>query len=179
MPPTMMAEYVALLHGMHMAKACGATSVMIYGDSILVMQQIMKQYDACNENMIAYNDMYNLLKGTILVMQQIMKQYDACNENKNMIAYNDMYNLLKGTFDGCELNHVGRASNEEADTLENNRSTQETIPDGVCLEQIHECSIKVKPPASTQQPTTHSGLRPSHLQQKASKIFLKFQHKCY
>ena len=36
------AEYEALLHGMRMAKACGATRLMIYGDSNLVMQQTMK-----------------------------------------------------------------------------------------------------------------------------------------
>ena len=32
------AEYVGLLHGMRMAKACGATRLMIYGDSNLVVQ---------------------------------------------------------------------------------------------------------------------------------------------
>ena len=32
------AEYEALLHGMRMAKACGATRLMIYGDSNLVVQ---------------------------------------------------------------------------------------------------------------------------------------------
>ena len=33
------AEYEALLHGMRMAKACGATRLLIYGDSNLVIQQ--------------------------------------------------------------------------------------------------------------------------------------------
>jgi len=36
------AEYAALLHSMRMAKACGATRLMIYGDSNLVVQQTMK-----------------------------------------------------------------------------------------------------------------------------------------
>ena len=31
-------EYEALLHGMRMAKACGATRLIIYGDSNLVVQ---------------------------------------------------------------------------------------------------------------------------------------------
>ena len=37
------AEYEALLHGMRMAKNCGATHLMIYGDSNLVVQQTMKE----------------------------------------------------------------------------------------------------------------------------------------
>ena len=40
------AEYEALLHGMRMAKTCGATRLMIYGDSNLVVQQTMKECDA-------------------------------------------------------------------------------------------------------------------------------------
>jgi ribonuclease HI len=35
------AEYKALLHGMKMAKACGATRLKIYGDSNLIVQQVM------------------------------------------------------------------------------------------------------------------------------------------
>ena len=40
------AEYEALLHGMRMAKACGATRLKIFGDSNLVAQQVMNQCDA-------------------------------------------------------------------------------------------------------------------------------------
>jgi ribonuclease HI len=32
------AEYEAILHGMHMAKACGATRIKIHGDSNLIAQ---------------------------------------------------------------------------------------------------------------------------------------------
>ena len=39
------AEYEALLHGMRMAQACGATRLQIYGDSQLVVQQTMKRCD--------------------------------------------------------------------------------------------------------------------------------------
>ena len=51
------AEYEALLHGMRMAKACGCTRLMIYGDSNLVVQQTMKTCDATTENMIAYREL--------------------------------------------------------------------------------------------------------------------------
>src|SRR5664279_4767646 len=113
------AEYEALLHGMRMSKACGATRLMIYGDSNLVVQQTMKECDAISEN---------------------------------MIAYRNMYNLLEGSFDGCELCHVGRASNEEADKLTNIGSTRAPIPPGVFLEAIDQRSIKVKKPVCSDKP---------------------------
>ena len=46
-----------------------------------------------------------------------MNLCDAVNDN--MAAYRDLYNLLEGSFDGCEICHIGRASNEEADQLAN------------------------------------------------------------
>ena len=113
------AEYEALLHGMRMAKACGATRLMIYGDSNLVVQQTMKLCDAVNDN---------------------------------MAAYRDLYNTLDGEFDGCELSHIGRASNEEADTLANIGSTRALVPAGVFLEQINERSIKIKVPKTPAKP---------------------------
>jgi ribonuclease HI len=58
------AEYKALLHGMRMAKACGATCLKIFGDSNLVVQQVMNQCDALSDNMAAYQDMYYNLEGT-------------------------------------------------------------------------------------------------------------------
>jgi hypothetical protein len=87
-----------------------------------------------------------------------MKQCDVVNEN--MIVYPDMYNLLEDSFDGCELNHIGRASNEEADALVNIGYKREPIPDGVFMEEIQEQFIKLKPPALTQQLTIHSRAAP-------------------
>ena len=57
------AEYEALLHGMHMAKACGATRLSIYDDSNLVVQQAMSDCDAVADNMMAYQKLYNQLEG--------------------------------------------------------------------------------------------------------------------
>jgi hypothetical protein len=59
-----------------------------------------------------------------------------------MTAYRDLYNLLEGEFDGCELSHIGRGSNEEADTLANIGSTRSPIPPGMFLEQIDHRSTK-------------------------------------
>ena len=47
-----------------MAKACGATRLEIYGDSNLVVQQMMNLCDAISDNMIAYREMYNTLEAS-------------------------------------------------------------------------------------------------------------------
>jgi ribonuclease HI len=80
------AEYEALIHGMKMAKVCGATRIEIFGDSQLVAQQVMNQCDAVNDS---------------------------------MVAYKEVYNELEKLFDGCEINHISRLSNDEADVLAN------------------------------------------------------------
>jgi hypothetical protein len=106
------AEYEAVLHGMRMAKAYGATRIKIHGDSNLIAQQVMKECDA------------------------------TC---ANMIAYRAMYDKLEGDFEGCEVTHIGRESNEEADNLANIGSTCLPILPGVFFEEIFERSIKIKP----------------------------------
>jgi hypothetical protein len=58
------AEYEALLHGMKMAKACGATGLKIFGDSNLIVQQVMNQCNAISDNMTAYRNLYYYLEGT-------------------------------------------------------------------------------------------------------------------
>jgi ribonuclease HI len=58
------AEYEALLHGMKMANACGATRLKIFGDSNLVVQQLMNKCNAISDNMIAYINLYYYLEGT-------------------------------------------------------------------------------------------------------------------
>jgi ribonuclease HI len=102
-------EYEALLHGMKMAKDCGATRLKIFGDSNLIVQQVMNKCDAISDN---------------------------------MTAYRNLYYYLEGTFDGCEVSHVSRASNEEADNLANIGSQCLPVPQGVFWEEIIERSIK-------------------------------------
>src|SRR3954471_3806546 len=65
------AEYEALLHGMRMAKTCGATRLVIYGDSNLVVQQAMRDCDADADIMAAYHKLYNTLEGS----------FDGCELN--------------------------------------------------------------------------------------------------
>jgi hypothetical protein len=102
-------EYEVLLHGMRMAKACGATRLKIFGDSILVVQQVMNRCDAVSDN---------------------------------MTVYRNLYYYVEGTFDGCEVSHVSRSSNEEADNLANIGSQCLPVPHKVFWEEIIEWSIK-------------------------------------
>jgi hypothetical protein len=118
------AEYEALLHGMKMAKACGATRLKIFGDSNLVVQQVMNKCDAISDN---------------------------------MTAYRNLYYYLEGTFDGCEVSHVSRASNEEADNLANIGSQCLPVPQGVFWEKIVERSIKNSKTSTTEGQATCSG----------------------
>jgi ribonuclease HI len=103
------AEYDALLHGMKMAKACGATQLKIFGDLNLVIQQVMNKCDAISDN---------------------------------LTAYRNLYYYLEGTFDGCEVSHISRASNKEADNLANIRSQCLPVLKVVFWEEIIERSIK-------------------------------------
>jgi hypothetical protein len=69
-----------------------------------------------------------------------------------MIAYHQLYQNMEAKFEGCELKHIGRASNEEADALANIGSMCSPIPDGVFYEVITQRSIKEKasaPPKSS------------------------------
>src|SRR3954464_5138126 len=109
---------------MRMAKVCGATRLVIYGDSNLVIQQMMNECDA---------------------------------HSANMIAYHKLYNSLEEDFNGCELRHVGRESNEEADSLANISSTCSRVPPGVFLEQIYVPSIKRKFLRGSPEEAEHSG----------------------
>jgi ribonuclease HI len=116
------AKYEALLHGMKMAKACKATRLKIFGDSNLVVQQVMDRCDAISDN---------------------------------MMAYRNLYYYLEGTFDGCEVLHVSRARNEEADNLANIGSQCLPIPPGVFWEEIIERSIKSSKSSTLGEPSQH------------------------
>jgi len=54
-----------------MAKTCGATRLVIYGNSNLVVQQAMKYFNAVADNMAAYQKLYNTLEGS----------FDGCELN--------------------------------------------------------------------------------------------------
>jgi hypothetical protein len=88
-----------------------------------------------------------------LVVQQVMNKCDAISDN--MTAYRNLYYYLEGTFDRCEVSHISRASNEEADNLANIRSQCLPIPQGVFWEEIIERSIKNNKTSTTEEQARH------------------------
>lgn len=85
------AEYEALIHGMKMAKACGATHLKIFGDSQLVAQQVMNKCNTINDSMIAYKEVYNELK----------KLFDGCEVNHISRLNNDEDDVLANIGSQC------------------------------------------------------------------------------
>jgi hypothetical protein len=82
-----------------------------------------------------------------------MNKCDAISDN--MIAYKNLYYYLEGTFDGCEVSHISRASNEEADNLANIGSQYLPVPQGVFWEDIIERSIKSNKTLTTEEQGQH------------------------
>jgi hypothetical protein len=115
-------EYEALLHGMKMAKACGVTRLKIFGDSNLIVPQVMNRCDAISDN---------------------------------MTAYRNLYYYQEGMFDGCEVLHVSRVSNKEANNLANIGSQCLPIPQGAFWEEIIERSIKNNKTSTTEEQAQH------------------------
>ena len=104
-----------------LSTACGATRLIIYGDSNLIVQQTMKDCKAVADN---------------------------------VLEYQKLDNILDGDFDICELNHVSRANNTEADGLAIIGSTPGLVPPGVFLESIGRRSIKPAKPLKPPPPIT-------------------------
>ena len=48
------AEYEALLHGLRLAVSLGIKRLLVYGDSLLVVQQVNKKWDVNKDTMDAY-----------------------------------------------------------------------------------------------------------------------------
>jgi hypothetical protein len=82
-----------------------------------------------------------------------MNKCDAISDN--MTAYKNLYYYLEGTFDGCEVSHVSRASNDEADNLANIGSQCLPVPQGVFWEEIIERSIKSNKVSTTCEQVQH------------------------
>jgi ribonuclease HI len=85
------AEYEALLHGMKMAKAYRATRLKIFGDSNLVVQQVMNKCDTISNNMTAYRNLYYYLEGT----------FDGCKVSHGSRASNEEADNLANIESRC------------------------------------------------------------------------------
>jgi ribonuclease HI len=118
----------------------------------------MRMAKACGTTCIKIHGDLNL------IAQQVMKECDVTCAN--MIVYRAMYDKLEGNFEGCEVTHIGRESNEEADNLANIGSKCLPIPPGVFFEEIFERSVKIKlatidPALATCSGANHTGDAPA------------------
>jgi ribonuclease HI len=52
--PNNEAEYEALLHGLRLVVSLGIKRLLVYGDSVLVVQQVNKEWDVNKDTMDAY-----------------------------------------------------------------------------------------------------------------------------
>jgi ribonuclease HI len=93
-----------------------------------------------------------IFRDSNLVVQQVMNRCDTINDN--MMAYKNLYHYLEGTFNGCEVSHISKNSNKEANNLANIGSQCLPVPSGVFWEEIVESSIK-----SVKSSTTAAGSR--------------------
>jgi hypothetical protein len=59
------AEYEALLYGLHMAISLGVRRLMVYGDSDLVVNQVMKEWDVRSPAMMAYCNVVRKLEKSL------------------------------------------------------------------------------------------------------------------
>jgi hypothetical protein len=82
-----------------------------------------------------------------------MNHCDAISDN--MMAYRNLYYYWEGTFNGCEVSHIIRVSNKEADNLANIGSQCLPVPPGVFWEEIIERSIKGGKISSSGEPSQH------------------------
>jgi ribonuclease HI len=107
----------------------------------------MKMAKACRETRLKIFGISNL------VVQQVMNKCDAISDN--MTAYKNLYNYLEGTFNGCEVSHVSRASNKEADNLANIRSQCLPVSQGDFWEEVIERSIKSNKTSAIEEQGQH------------------------
>jgi ribonuclease HI len=84
-------EYEALIHGLKMAKACEANRLKIFGDSNLVVQQVMNRCDAISDNMTAYRNLYYYVEGT----------FDGCEVSNVSRASNEEADNLANIGSQC------------------------------------------------------------------------------
>jgi ribonuclease HI len=154
-PPDMFSSWTMYFDGSKRAHGAGAGVILVSpkGDRMRYVLQLNfskasnneAEYDALLHDMrmvkACGSTRLTIYGDSNLVIQQTMKQCDAMLDT--MASYRDLYNTLEGEFDGCELTHIGRNSNEEADALSNIGLTRAPLPPGVFLEQIDQRSIKV------------------------------------
>jgi hypothetical protein len=66
---------------------------------------------------------------------------ESSYHDPKMVAYCQMVCLLKDKFNGLELNHIARQSNEAADELVKLASGRVPVPTGVYVSDLYKPSV--------------------------------------
>jgi len=107
------AEYEALVNGLHIATELGIQRLDVRGDSQLIVDQVMKES--------SYHD-------------------------PKMAAYCQVVHLQEVKFDGLELNHIARRSNEATDELAKLASGRAPVPAGIFASDLYKPLFHYKEP---------------------------------
>ena len=67
--PTNEAEYEALLHGLQLVVSLGVKRLLVYGDSLLVVQQVNEEWDINKDTMDAYVEEIRKLENKFLGLE--------------------------------------------------------------------------------------------------------------
>jgi hypothetical protein len=134
-PPDLSSVWTMYFDGSKRVQGAGAGVVLIspHGDKLKYVLRM--SFPQASNNKVEYEALLHGMK-----MAKAMNRCDTINDN--MISYENLYHYLKGTFDGCEVSHISRNSNEKADNLANIGSQCLPVPSGVFWEEIVERSIK-------------------------------------
>jgi ribonuclease HI len=73
------AEYEALLHGLRLAIPLGIKRLLVYGNSLLVIQQVNKEWDCNKETMDAYVEEVRKLENKIssLEVHHVLREHNV------------------------------------------------------------------------------------------------------
>jgi ribonuclease HI len=149
-PPDLSSAWTMYFDGSKRVEGAGAGVVLISPQGDKMRYVLRMNFPNASNNKAEYEALLHdmrmakacgatrvkIFRDSNLVAQQVMNQCDTVSDN--MAAYRHMYNNLEGTFDGCEVSHISRTSNEEADNLANIGSQCLPIPSGVFWEEICE-----------------------------------------
>lgn len=113
------AEYEALIQGLQLLKAAGIHKVSVWGDSLLIIQQvkgeyqckdpILAQYCGVTQNFsrtfewIAFHHVYREENKGANYLAQIASGYKKSSDNEDCM---EVIELLKPSSDHTEINHV-------------------------------------------------------------------------
>jgi ribonuclease HI len=79
------AEYKALIHGLHIAMSLGIKQLLAFGDSMVVIEQVNKEWDCVKDTMDAYCAEIRKLEG-----HSRGSSFSTCHET---IMWLSMYSL--------------------------------------------------------------------------------------